>query len=326
MRSSLALVLVLAASACGTDPAIGGDDTGGDDGNGSGSNVDPGDPAPPARGFQLKSPEITINPGQEITYCWYFKVPTTEAYTIKKWSSHMTDGSHHMIMFFTNSLSQPEGTVSSSNCGLTNGASVATWIYAAQNVDASLALPSDDGAGKPIGMDVAAAQAGFIQMHYLNTKDEPITAHVTVNADAYDAGADTTKTFAYITYNSQINIPDGAVGDKETGNCSISPTQKVWLMSTHAHKQAVHTEVRNGSEVVFASDDWEHPGAKAWMATPFYTFSSGKITYECKYNNSTGRTITSGDSAQTDEMCMATGYIFPATKPTICLNSSVVPI
>lgn len=327
MRSSLALVLMLAAAtACGTDPAIGGDDTGGDDGTGSGSNVDPGDPPPPARGFQLKSPEITINPGQEITYCWYFKVPTTEAYTIKKWSSHMTDGSHHMIMFFTNSLSQPEGTVSSTNCGLTQGTNIATWIYAAQNIDAELALPSDDGAGKPLGMDVKAGQVGFIQMHYLNTKDEPIIAHVTVNAEAYEADVQATKTFAYITFAGDIKIDPNQQGAKVTHNCALAANQKVWLMSTHAHKQAVHTEVRNGAEVVFQSDDWEHPGAKAWMATPFYSFSSGTLTYECKYNNPTGNTIKTGDSAATDEMCMATGYVFPATKPTICYNDFIAPI
>jgi hypothetical protein len=100
-------------------------------------------------------------------------------------------------------------------------------------------------------------------------------------------------------------------------------------MSTHAHKQAVHTEVRDGmptsTNVVFASDEWEHPGAKAWMTSPFYTFASGKLTYECTYNNPTNRTITTGDSAQTDEMCMATGYYFPATKATICYNNFIVP-
>lgn len=323
MRNSLAaLVLMLAAGACGTDPAVGGDDTGGGGGSGSG---DPSDLAPPARGFQLKSPEITIPANSENTYCWYFKAPNAEALTIKKWSSRMTEGSHHMIVFFTKSATQPEGTVSDSSCGITSGTNVATWIYAAQNRDAELALPGDDGSGRPLGMDVASGQTGFIQMHYLNPTDEALKVHVTLNAEAYEAGVDTTKTFAYITYNSQINIPDQAVGDKEGGSCAIPSTQKIWLISTHAHKQAVHTEVRDGSDVVFSSDNWEEPGAKAWMSTPFYTFNSGKITYECTYNNNTGRTITSGDSAATDEMCMATGYIFPATKPTICLNSSVVP-
>jgi hypothetical protein len=46
-------------------------------------------------------------------------------------------------------------------------------------------------------------------------------------------------------------------------------------MSTHAHKQAVKTTVKNGTvastNIAFESTDWEHPGGVKWMATPFYT-------------------------------------------------------
>src|SRR5438034_1333493 len=73
---------------------------------------------------------------------------------------------------------------------------VGQWIYAAHNEDADLQLPSDDGAGKPVGMDVTPGQIGFFQMHYLNTSDADITVHVTLNAEAYDAGVQATKTFA----------------------------------------------------------------------------------------------------------------------------------
>jgi hypothetical protein len=190
-------------------------------------------------------------------------------------------------------------------------------------------MPTDDGNGQPVGMDVKPGQVGFIQMHYLNQGEEDIKVHVTLNAEAYDAGVTATKTFAYVTFNGNISIPPMSTGTKATNTCAIPATSKVWLMSTHAHKQAVHTEVRDGmptsTNVVFASDEWEHPGAKAWMTSPFYTFASGKLTYECTYNNPTNRTITTGDSAQTDEMCMATGYYFPATKATICYNNFIVP-
>lgn len=88
------------------------------------------------------------------------------------------------------------------------------------------------------------------------------------------------------------------------------------------------TTVKDGmpasTAVTFTSTDWEHPGAKTWMASPFYTFASGKLTYECTYDNTgsnAASTVVSGPSAETNEMCMATGYYFPATKPLICLNS-----
>lgn len=311
------------AAACGTDP-VGGDDQGGGGGGGSGSGSG-GDLEPPARGFQLKSPDITINPNEEVTYCWYFKTPNTEAFSIKRWQSKMSPGSHHMILYFTNSLSKPEGTVTSSGCG-----GAAAWIYAAQNSEQDLALPTDDGTGKPLGMDVAAGQAGYLQLHYYNTSEETLTVNATINAEAHEAGVVATKTAAYVTFNPTIDIPAGAAypaaGTSFEKNCSIPTTSKVWLMSTHAHKRAIHTEVRNGTDMVFSSDNWEHPGAKAWMTSPFYTFSSGKLTYRCDYDNTGGPAVKTGDSAATDEMCMASGYIFPATRATICYNEQVVPL
>ncbi|HEY5923960.1 MAG TPA: hypothetical protein VIV11_19910 [Kofleriaceae bacterium] len=320
----LGLAFAILAAACGTEPMGGGDDgMGSDAGSGSGMLE------PPARGFQLQSPEITINAGQEITYCWYFKTPNTEAFSIKRWVSKMSPGSHHMIMYFTPSLGMPEGTVSASGCGAGGSTTnLPSWIYASQNVDSDMMLPTDDGTGNPLGMDVAVGQAGFLQMHYFNATDEAIVARVTVNAEAHEANVTATKTAAYITFNGSINIPANSTGTKATNTCNIPSTQKVWLMSTHAHKQAVKTEIRNGpatsTDVVFSSTDWEHPGVKAWMQTPFYTFSTGKLTYECTYDNPNPYSIMTGDSAVRDEMCMATGYTFPATRATICYNSFIV--
>jgi len=78
--------------------------------------------------------------------------------------------------------------------------------------------------------------------------------------------------------------------------------------------------------VVFSSTDWEHPGGMLWSGSPFYNVSrAAKMTYECTYNNTgsnAGSTVVTGPSAQTNEMCMGTGYYFPATKPLICLNAS----
>jgi hypothetical protein len=299
--------LLLAAACGGTEPAD-----------------NPGvDAMPVTRGFQVVSPDITIQPGEEITYCYYFRTPNTEDMVIKRWASEMTPGSHHLIYYTTASDTMPPGTVSSSGCGAFGGGNLPSWTYAAQVPSAAVALPTDDGNGLPLGQDIKAGTPGYFQMHYLNTTDEPIQAHVTLTAEAYDAGTAYTKTAAFITYNSQISIDPGATGDIETQTCSTPAGAKFWMLSTHAHKQAVRTTIKDATTVVFNSDDWEHPGAKLWT-TPYHTFASGKLTYECEYNNTgdnVGSTVVSGPSADTNEMCMATGYYFPATKSLICLNS-----
>ena len=99
---------------------------------------------------------------------------------------------------------------------------------------------------------------------------------------------------------------------------------KFFTVSTHAHKRATHTQVNDGATIVFQSDNWEHPGAADWRANPNYTFSSGTLTYRCDYTNDTANTVRTGDSAATDEMCMAVGYFFPATAPRYCINSAAI--
>lgn len=335
MRTSFGLCFAFVSLiACGTDST----GTGDDDGSGSGSGSGSGQIDPPARGFQVQSSDIVIEAGQEITYCYYFRTPNTEPMAIHKWVSSMTPGSHHMIMFTTAQDVMPPGTVSASNCGFGGGSSLTNrpvWTYAAQTPESTIELPSDDGAGKPLAQVIPPNTAGFFQMHYLNATDAPITVHVTLNAEALEASAAYTPTAAYITYNAGLSIKPTAAnggapsvenGGIATKTCTTPANTKFWMMSTHAHKQAIKTEVKNGmpasTAVAFTSEDWEHPIPQTWMAAPFYTFDDNKLTYTCTYVNNTNRTITSGDSAATDEMCMATGYVFPATAPTLCVCST----
>ncbi|HEX2689619.1 MAG TPA: hypothetical protein VHN14_23535 [Kofleriaceae bacterium] len=321
MRTHLVLLLMSSAlAACGTDGA----------GSGPPDASGPEMPGlePPARGFQVISPDVTIMPGQEITYCYYFHTPNTEKMVIKKWASAMTPGSHHMILYAAASDEMPPGTISSAACGGFAGTNAPRWTYSAQTPTNELALPTDDGTGLPLGQEIAPGTPAYFQMHYLNATDAPLHAHVILNAEAYEAGVPYTRTEAYVTYNASINIPPHATGVVASMTCSVPTNTKFWLVSTHAHQQAIKTDVKDGTSTstatVFTSTDWEHPGAAMWMNSPFYTFSTNKLTYECTYNNTgpnANMTVVDGPSAVTNEMCMATGYYFPATKPLLCLNN-----
>ena len=92
MRSSLLLVLASAPLvACTSDSA-----------------------APPEQpAFEIQSSDITLNPGDEITKCFYFHTPNTDDAVVNKWVSDMTPGSHHMIVFtsLTASMQPADGTI-----------------------------------------------------------------------------------------------------------------------------------------------------------------------------------------------------------------------
>jgi hypothetical protein len=318
MRTLLSALLITFA-ACGGSGGGGGDDDVSPDAN----ETTP----PPDRGFRIVSPDIDIPPSTEITYCYYFRTPNTEPLAIKRWTSNMTPGSHHMIMYVTSTDVQPPGTVSDVDCGIGGAASSQpVWTYATQTPTAEVALPTDDGTGKPLAQDIPANTAGFFQMHYFNATDQVLKAHITLDAEALEANVEYTKTAAYVTFNGNISIPPMTNNVVVSQTCEVPAGVKFWLMSTHAHKQAVKTAVKNNGTSMFESTDWEHPGTAEFM-TPdtFYAFGSNQLTYECTYSNPTNRTIQTGDSAVTDEMCMASGYYFPATRPRFCYNNFLVP-
>jgi hypothetical protein len=318
---SLALVLVTTFAGC-SSPSSGGPD---------GSTNGDGPPPPPPHGFQIISPTVAIAPRAEITYCYYFSTPNTSDLTIKKWASHMTPGSHHMIVYLTTGKLRDPGTLETQNCGLaSNGVFGTVWTYAAQTPDQEMALPPDDGNGIPLGQPVKAGHFGFIQMHFLNTTDAVIHANVVLTAYAHDEGIQVVPTGPFVTLDTRIDLAPAAPGTSTTGmvsgNCAVASDAKFFAMTTFTHKQSVHTFIKDGGTTVFDSTNWEHPGTGTWDTPPFFSFTSGNLTYQCEYANPNGYRVQYGDDPATDEMCMAIGYYFPAIGGTgqFCLDSFVL--
>jgi hypothetical protein len=275
---------------------------------------------PPARGFQLKSPIVDLAPGAEVTYCHYFQTPNTGELTIQRWASQMTPGAHDMILYLTQNNLQTADMMPA-GCTTVSNASSVVWTYAAQTPDAEVAMPGDDGSGNPIGQRVKARQSGFLEIHYLNTGSTVLHAHVELNAYAYPDGAQVTIAAPFTTFNLNISIMPGSQAQPATGmvngSCSVplDPTGKplrFFGMTGHTYKQGVHTFVKDGVDMVFETRSWELPGKSSWPVSPFYTFKSGTLFYQCEYSNPTDRTIKTGDNPAMDELCMTIGYFFPA--------------
>jgi hypothetical protein len=279
--------------------------------------------------FQIQSSDLTLDPGDEMTKCFYFHTPNTAAVHLDRWVSDMTPGSHHMIMF-TNLGTQPaDGTVD--DCSFANALPIP--IYLTQTAHQEVVFPSDDH-GVQLAQVVQPNTPGFFQMHYLNTTDSPLTVNVAVSAYALDVTKPFTRTEIFATYNNDIAIPPHATGFNVSASCPSDPAQmaevagaKFWSMSTHSHKQTVQAQISDANTVALTTDDWQHPAQAEWDAPSFFSFASGQISWTCTYDNTgtnANNTIVSGQSAQTNEMCMAVGYYFPvigAFGPNGCFMS-----
>jgi hypothetical protein len=110
MRTSLVLALVTILAACGSDKGMGGGGGGGGGGGPDGSISD-------TLAIDVQSTDITLAPGQEVTYCYYFHTSNTSPAVIHKWVSDMTPGSHHLILFI-GGPSHADGLDMTNSCGL----------------------------------------------------------------------------------------------------------------------------------------------------------------------------------------------------------------
>ena len=173
-----------------------------------------------------------------------------------------------------------------------------------------------------MGQLIKAGQPGFLQMHFLNSTSTVIHAQVELNAYAYDDGVQVTQAAPFFTVSTQIDLAPAALTPTTgtaSGDCSVASVAsdaKFFVMTTYTHKQGVHTSIKDGATTVFDSMSWEHPGTQSWNASPFFSFTSGKLTYQCEYVNPNTYHIGYGDSVTTQEMCMTMGYYFPSADAT----------
>jgi copper type II ascorbate-dependent monooxygenase-like protein len=287
--------------------------------SGTGSTGGDGQQAP---ALTLSSPTFTLHPGDEMFKCWYTTIASNVDLQAVRMHSTMSPGSHHFIVYTTQDPLRPDGTFE--DCGDNQGGpslqDTPVWLYATQDLDAELDMPT--GTALPL----KANQPLYFNMHYINATMADMTVHVSLDIDS--ANGTFQKVGAFVTYNTQISIPPNGQ-QMVSGDCDVPDGAQFFTMSTHSHKRTVEAiagkEVGGVmSDVLVDTTDWSHAAISRWGAPSFLTFAPGEqLHYQCSYMNDTANTITVGESAEKNEMCMAVGYYFPAAGDTFCLNSAI---
>jgi hypothetical protein len=272
--------------------------------------------AAPGETITIDTPSFMLQPGEEKFYCYYTTLPNAQPTGVHQVSSSMPPGSHHMILLKTRTAQAADGTFAEcTNFGMGNGglADIPAWLYAAQDPESGITMPEG------VGIAVAAHQPVVVNMHYINQTDQPLTANVHVALDTFAAKREYIEAHTFITFNTEIDVPAGAMGSAG-GSCTVPDDAQFIMMSTHSHKYTTSARVTDGGAMVLETRDWAHATMTQWDA-PYYSFASGKLDYRCDYTNTTNQPLQTGESAISSEMCMAVGVFFPATGDTFCLNS-----
>jgi len=277
----------------------------------------------PSEGIQFSTPDMaySVAPNQEIFPNFCVTVPSNiEVGGFQSWMS--VGSSHHFILY--------KGGVVAAGGGGSCSLGANAWIYASSTPGQVITenMPAN------VGLQMAQNTQLILNMHFINPGSTTLYPKIKINLlfaknVMYQAGT-------MVSFNAQINVPAATAAGPGTqtvnGTCQAPVGSKFFTMSTHTHKHAtaawvdfIHagstTEiVHTGTTSTYPADqeqgsglDWEHPGVGLWTTPNFLTIQQGdSFTYHCSYSNTGTAAVTVGETAASNEMCMAIGYYFPA--------------
>ncbi len=255
----------------------------------------------------LTMTSFTVNQGQEVYYCQTFANPWGKAVDVKDYTLNMGVGSHHMFAFYaTNATNVPLAA-----CPL-GGATFNPYTFTAQSPHAELTYPSTVGASVPAG-------TGFqLMVHYLNTGATPLQSNVSLTM--YIAKPNVVTNHAGALFLNQPTMRVSNTCTTASGGCPSTATytlpQDVEIMSTNSHMHKFGTNfvaTASTGQTLFQTTQWDEPPSQPYCPT-LHLSAGTTITWTCTDVNDTGGTLTFGQSALTNVMCIATALFYPVTN------------
>jgi hypothetical protein len=169
-----------------------------------------------------------------------------------------------------------------------------------------------------VGLHLTAGSRLLLNLHLYNASDAPLSGRS--GTLFQEATADEIQHVSEIVLAGPtigLRVPTGT--STQSGTCNISsvtdePVQ-VFALSQHMHKLGRHlkTVVRRGGQDTVLQDvpyDFEHQNFQ--LVQPTVELRPGDVlTTYCTYENTTGATVSFGDSSN-DEMCFSDLFYYPA--------------
>jgi hypothetical protein len=262
----------------------------------------------PDAGVSDQSVTLTMGPftvpgGSEVYKCQTFANPFGgKDVDVKEYQEHMTEGSHHMFVFF--SPGATDGAIQ--DC---SGIEFHAYPFSAQSPDATFTYPPTVGSHIPASM-------GFeLNAHFVNATATAFQATLTVTFHLALPGAVTQYAGTVFMNNYGISIPPGQTPVTVTRTHTMPQDMYVIESSSHMHQRATDFVATSGSQQLYTTQSWSSP-MPALYNPPVHLTSGSPVTWSCTYVNDTGQTLIFGESAQTNVMCIYTMQFYPVADPT----------
>ena len=280
----------------GTTGIATGGTTGMSSGNGipSGSNDGPG-----IKIAQIQTVKIPLVPGQETVKCQNFDNPLGGVDSAVVETDSEMVSSHHMFVFHDPSF---KNTNSVADC---SGIEFHDLFHMAQTPEQFFVYPPN------VGRILKGSEGIRVLVHLLNTTSDAQTAQVTIK---FHYGATTAvKNIAVSLFlnTALLSVPPGMSTQSRTSG-PLPATTNLLSAVSHMHSRAVNFTAKSSDGVmIYQGTEWNEPKPTYFQA-PYPKLKQGTtINWACTYNNTTGQTLTFGESANTNEMCILAGVVWP---------------
>jgi hypothetical protein len=291
--------------------------------------------------LHIESVPFTVQPGQDVTFCYFFTFPNDQTAAIHSIRSNLPAVVQSMTVWNYSGSTGVPGTFIPETCGplsIPNAMPLYVTHRAPDGASHELTFPADDGNGMPLGFHLRLQKSAAMQIHFVNPGTARQTAHVDLDVLLYPEGTTTTPVGIYQTYRLGISITPGSPQAPQTahfgGTCpttmsAADPTPKFFNLTVGTHSRGVHTAITDGANTVHEDGGWDNPARKVIPSPPYLTFASNQIGYACDYSNPEATSIFTGDEeVHGQEICAVAAYYFPLTDPHsdghLCVDSLIL--
>jgi hypothetical protein len=281
-------------------------DAGGSD---SGANTTITDVVPDSSRYAysvtLKMQSFTVDAGAEIYMCQDFANPFMGVQAdIVSYELHMSTGSHHMFAFYT--ANATDGSIITCPQG---GLTFAPYTFTAGSPDAVETYPDGMGASIP------ATQGFTLNAHFINAGASPLQGNVALTLYVGKPGQVTQHVGPIFLNQALLSVPATGMPSTSTSSYSLPQDVNLLLGASHMHQRATNFVASDSTgRTLYQTTVWAEPKPVIY-SPPVHLPSGTTITWSCTYVNDTGSTLTFGESAANNVMCISEFIYFPVQDP-----------
>jgi hypothetical protein len=298
---------------------------------GGGGNDSPAD-APVLNGdkYTVTFGPVTVQPGRENTQCVQVRLGNAAPIRVHQMHNQLGPGSHHLIVYKDDMTTAEQTTPF--NCepftGALNPSGMVAPIMITQRADDPLFLPPG------VAYTMNADQMMRVEMHYINSTDEPIEVMATVDLYAAPEGSIRDEANILFIGSPDIDIAPGAMVTLEQyftpsrARLDLSGT-KFFAITGHTHQYGTDMQVAiaaaNGGATtsVYAPENFKWDEPETQVHSPEFELPAGNqagFQFKCSYHNTSGQRVGFGESAN-DEMCFFWAYYYPSKGAHVCVHT-----